>query len=76
MKKSVKRILVLVLAALSAFALCACGSNKKATVSMYDLSKAMLAADDTFPKMAYASDSDEEAETNFTYFSDMDYSKV
>ena len=46
------------------------------TVSMYDLSKAMCAADPSLPEMSRISTSDENAADLFTYFSKLDYEKV
>ena len=43
---------------------------------MYDLSKAMCAADDTLPEMSRISSSDTNAAELFSYFSKMDYEKV
>ena len=45
-------------------------------VSMYDLRKAMLAADPNLPEMQVVSSTDQEAEDLFTYLSDLDYGKV
>ncbi len=45
-------------------------------LSMYDLSKAMCAADDTLPEMSRISSSDTNAAELFSYFSKMDYEKV
>nr|MCR5784526.1 DUF4358 domain-containing protein [Eubacterium sp.] len=45
-------------------------------VSMYDLSKAMLAADETLPDMTTVSSNDEDAENLFGYLSDLEYDKV
>ena len=46
------------------------------TVSMYDLSKAMCAADPSLPEMSRVSSSDEAAADLFTYFSKLDYGSV
>lgn len=68
-------ILLLTLALLcAAFSGCA----KKETVrkiSMYDLSKSMLAATQ-FGEMRYASNTDDDAEDEFDYLSDLDYKLV
>lgn len=76
-----RRISIILLIILTAL-LTACGAkqsanSKKATVSMFDLRTAMLAADDTFPKMLSVSDSDENPEKLFSYISeDFDYQKL
>ena len=49
-----------------------CGQEDTPLVSMYDLSRAMLAADDTLPEMSYVSSSDENASELFSYLSDID----
>ncbi|MBO4289676.1 MAG: DUF4358 domain-containing protein [Lachnospiraceae bacterium] len=46
------------------------------TISMYDLSKAMCAADPSLPEMSRISSSDTNAADLFTYFSKLDYEKV
>ena len=46
------------------------------TVSMYDLRKAMLAADPSLPEMTAVSSSDEKCDELFAYLSDLDFSKV
>lgn len=57
--------------------LTACGGKQsKETVSMYDLQKAMLAADDTLPEMLSVNSSSDDAQSLFTYLSDLDYGKV
>lgn len=77
MKKITAIILVMMIAILTA-----CGDkkgneDKKATVSMFDLRTAMLAADDTFPKMLSVSDSDENPEKLFSYISEeFEYQKL
>lgn len=45
-------------------------------ISMYDLSKAMLASSDKFGDMSYVSSDDSDKEKLFKNVSDMDYSKV
>ena len=52
-----------------------CGQDTP-PVSMYDLSRAMLAADDTLPEMSYVSSSDENASDLFSYLSNLDYTLV
>ncbi len=54
-----------------------CGSQERQpAVSMYDLSRAMMEADDTLPDMSYVSSSDENAADLFTYLSDLEYDLV
>lgn len=53
-----------------------CGKDNFVAVSMYDLSKEMIAADSSLPEMITVSTSDTDAENNFKYLSDMDYTKV
>lgn len=45
-------------------------------VSLYDLRKAMLAAEPELPEMMAVSSSDENADQLFTYLSEADYAKV
>ena len=72
-----KKIAVLILSLCILLLGCVgCGQNEKPVVSMYDLSRAMLAADDTLPEMSYISSSDENASELFTYISDLDYALV
>ena len=54
-----------------------CGSKVSSdTVSMYDLRVAMEAADDSLPTMLNASSTEDSANENFAYFSDLEYDKV
>ena len=58
--------------------LCACGSQNGPSgeeLSMYDLSRAMLAAT-TFGDMTYVSSNDDGADNLFTYISALSYDKV
>lgn len=72
MKKFLSKLLVIV-----AMITCGCGSSRNTEiVSMYDLRVAMEAADDSLPSMLNASSAEENAEENFKYISDLDYSKV
>ena len=57
-------------------ALTGCAKNETADVSMYALSRAMLAAMETQDTMLYVSASDGDAEEKFAYVSDMDYGDV
>lgn len=54
----------------------ACGSEKSETVSMYDLRKSMLQADESFPDMLSVSDEDTDAQDLFAYVSEVDYDKI
>ncbi len=74
---SLKRLTALLSAGcLMAVCCTGCKEEQKPVVSMYDLSRAMLAADDTLPDMSYVSNSDENASELFGYLSDMDYALV
>ena len=73
-----KRIFCLILAA--ALLLCGCGAKEAQQpapmVSMYDLQKAMLAAEPNLPEMKTVSSSDENAAELFGYLSSASYDKV
>ena len=56
--------------------LAGCAQEEKPAVSMYDLSRVMLAADDTLPEMSFVSSSDDNASELFGYLSDLDYALV
>ncbi len=73
-----KRILCMLSAALLLFTGCGKDDSKdeNKTVSMYELSRKMIAADKTLPEMSYVSSSDENAGEVFTYLSDADYELV
>ncbi len=76
MKKRTGAVLALLCLSLS---LCACGGQRSAkltAVSIYDLQKSMLEADDTLPEMLTVNSSAEDGEELFHYLSDLDYSKV
>lgn len=70
-----KRTVSLLLALCLCFCLCACGESRE-TVSMYDLRVEMLSAAGKLPDMLSASSSDDNANSSFSYISDMDYDKV
>lgn len=53
-----------------------CVSKEEKKVSMYDLQKGILEADDTLPDMSTVNSSADNAEDSFAYLSDMDYQKV
>ncbi len=67
-----KRILAL---ALGLLLLTGC-APAEAEVSMYDLEKAMLAADSSLPEMTSVNDSSENPASLFAYLSDLEYEKV
>lgn len=74
MKKRTGAILALLCLCLT---LSACGGQGDApAVSVYDLQKNMLEADDTLPEMLTVNSSAEDGEELFHYLSDMDYDKV
>ncbi len=74
MKKRTGLLLALLCLSL---ALCACGGQKAGSdVSVYDLQKAMLEADDTLPEMLTVNSNAEDGEELFHYLSDLDYDKV
>ena len=67
-------LLMTLIAAALLFA--ACGEKTAPTVSLYDLTRDMCAADHALPSMSSISSSDEKAAELFTYFADFDYEKV
>lgn len=75
-----KRMICLILAA--ALLLCGCAAKQQEAqeptpmVSMYDLQKAMLAADSSLPEMKTVSSSDENASELFGYLSKESYDLV
>ncbi len=75
--KNIIRIITVILAAVLLFSLVtSCTKKKDEMISMYDLQKALLAADDTLPEMMTVNSSSDGAEDLFTYVSDVGYSKV
>lgn len=72
MKKRAGILLLLLCLTLSA-----CGGQADApAVSVYDLQKNMLEADDTLPEMLTVNSNAEDGEELFSYLSDLDYDKV
>ncbi len=69
-----KKLTAFVCALLLMLCTCACSSNSQ--ISIYDLQKAMLAADESLPETLSVNSNDEKAKDSFAYLSDMDYSKV
>lgn len=72
-----KRIFIVMLVCLC-MAITACSQKTENTehVSMYDLQKTMLQADETLPEMTTVNSNAEDAEDLFSYLSDLEYSKV
>ena len=68
----------LIIIAVLSLLLAACGSSKEEepTVSLYDLTRAMCAAEPDLPAMSSISTSEEKADELFTYFAEFDYEKV
>lgn len=54
----------------------ACGQSETKTVDLPALQTAMLQADDTFPEMTSIDSTTENADSLFSYLSDMDYSLI
>jgi len=79
MRKHLKKLTCIALAALMLAALGGCAGPAEDDGPDLDpetICKAMLAADTTLPEMVSRSSGDPEAEDDFTYLSDLDYSKV
>lgn len=71
----VKKLVCALCAFALALSLGACG-GESGDVSMYELQKAMLAADPGLPEMLTAGSWEENGEKTFSYLSDLDYNKV
>lgn len=52
-----------------------CSAENK-SISIYDLQKTMIAADENLPEMLISNSNEENAEKTFSYLSEMDYNKV
>ena len=81
MKNNVKRIACLALSALMLACGWGCGANTEPKddgpdVDMAALREAMVAADKTLPEMTTVTSEGKQAETDFTYLSDLDYKLV
>ena len=74
--EKMKKTLALLIALLTAAAVFGCAAPKKQTVSMFDLSQAMLAAYGEADSMAYASSADADPADKLRYVSEMDYDKA
>lgn len=73
------RLLPLLLAGLLTLALCGCGGNEPSparTADMEAMQTALLAADPSLPEMRSVTGQVGDAETLFTYLSDLPYEKV
>ena len=75
-KRFFRRFPVILAITLLAIVGVGCQSSKKEEISIYDLQKNMLAADDSLPEMLTVNSSASEAADNFSYLSDIDYEKV
>ena len=81
MKKIYRKWTAFVCVLLLTAGLAGCGGEKTArenetAVDMKALQESMLAADTTLPEMKVVTGSDEQAELNFSAFSDFDYDRV
>lgn len=80
MRKIGYKLTALICALLLTAGLAGCGSGKTAqedpAVDMQALQETMLAADTTLPEMKVATSDEEQAELNFTVFSDFSYERV
>lgn len=79
--KNIKKFRIYFLLAAVAVLLSACGNSEsteteKNNVTISDLQKNMLAADTTLPELVIVSDTDEQADLNFSYLSDLSYDMV
>ena len=75
-KRFFRRFPVILAITLLAIVGVGCQSSEKEEISIYDLQKNMLAADDSLPEMLTVNSSASEAADNFSYLSDIDYEKV
>lgn len=81
MKQIYRKLTVLVCVLLLAAGIAGCGGEETmqengAAVDMQALQESMLAADTTLPKMKVVTSDDEQAELNFSAFSDFAYDRV
>ena len=81
MKQIYHKLTVLVCVLLLTAGMAGCGSEETkqpdgAAIDMQALRESMLAADTTLPKMKVATSDDEQAELNFSAFSDFAYDRV
>lgn len=81
MKQIYRKFTALVCVLLLTACMAGCGAQTTAqeagaAVDMQALQESMLAADTTLPEMKVVTGDDEQAELNFTAFSDLDYDRV
>lgn len=81
MERIYRRLIVWLCVLMMAASLVGCGGAQSASgdstdVNMTALQEAMLAADTTLPQMKVVTSDDEQAELNFTAFSDFEYERV
>lgn len=74
MKKTTSKIIALGLALI--ICLASCGGDPDKNISLYDMQKAMVDAGNSFPEMITVNNNDSDAQKNFTYICDFDYSKI
>ena len=70
-----KRIICVICALAMCLSVCACG-EKTQKIDMYELQRSMVSADKSLPEMKISGSWDENAETAFSYISDMEYNKI
>ena len=71
-----KKIALLLSMILLCICLTACAKQNEAKVSAYDLQKTMLDSDSSLPDMTTVNSNASDADTLFSYLSDMNYDKV
>lgn len=71
-----KKIFCLIFPIIFVFCITGCNNEEEETVSMYDLQKTVLAVCDDYPEMKTVNSNADDADTLFTYLSDVDYEKV
>ena len=81
MKQIYRKLTVLVVTLVLTAGIAGCGGEETkqesgAAVDMQALQESMLAADTTLPEMKVATSDDEQAELNFSAFSDFEYDRV
>lgn len=72
----IKKIICALCAVALSLSLCACAGEDTNELSMYELEKSMLAADDSLPEMKATGSWEDNAENAFAYLSDLDYGKI
>ncbi len=76
MMTGIKRLVCVLCTLAMMLPLTACAGDTRSDISMYELEKAMLSADDTLPEMLSAGSWEENGEKTFPYLSDLDYNKI